>query len=229
MLIYDPHLAIITETWLNSLINDYEIVPPGYQLFRRDRGSRGGGVAIVVKNGIGVTAEDQIDSHESLILKVSFHGHTFFLCAVYRPPDADDSFLFKFHDRMMKLNGKNCIVTGDFNLPAIDWERKQYGLSSSCDSLLDIMFTLNLEQIVKDNTRGNSILDLSLVSEMFSGGVVQVYSGISDHKLISFSWRKSSLKPKVVTQDLIKDFSRANDTAVIDYLDMHLEQTENDP
>lgn len=196
LLLHDPHLCIITETWLHVLIRDDEIVPPGYQLFRRDRGSRGGGVAVVVKHGIEITVTEQIGEHESLILRVSFRGITFFLCAVYRPPDTSDDFLNKLYDHLLKLSGRNLIVTGDFNLPSINWNSLQYGCSTSSDILVDIMYSLNLEQMVKNCTRGNAILDLLFVTEMFSSGSVLVEPGISDHKLISFNWTKQAVENK---------------------------------
>lgn len=39
---HDPHICVVTETWLHDTIQDEEIVPMGYHLHRRDRGSRGG-------------------------------------------------------------------------------------------------------------------------------------------------------------------------------------------
>lgn len=45
-----PSVVIVTETWLNNDIPNDVVVPPGYRVFRWDRNSRGGGVAIVIKN-----------------------------------------------------------------------------------------------------------------------------------------------------------------------------------
>ena len=44
----------LTETWLNNSITDYEVIPNGYQIFRKDRstGKRGGGVLLAVKDSI---------------------------------------------------------------------------------------------------------------------------------------------------------------------------------
>ena len=36
------------ETWLTDLIYDNEVTPPGYLIYRNDRSSRGGGVAVVL-------------------------------------------------------------------------------------------------------------------------------------------------------------------------------------
>nr|CAH7767653.1 unnamed protein product [Callosobruchus chinensis] len=44
------NIAAITETWLNSDIDDSTVSTEGYQLFLSDRGSRGGGVAIYYRS-----------------------------------------------------------------------------------------------------------------------------------------------------------------------------------
>ena len=36
-------IACVTETWLNSEILDFEILPKGYDIYQRDRGHQGGG------------------------------------------------------------------------------------------------------------------------------------------------------------------------------------------
>ena len=47
-----PDIVICTKSWLTPDIYDAEIIPSslGYTMFRRDRGSRGGGVFILVRN-----------------------------------------------------------------------------------------------------------------------------------------------------------------------------------
>lgn len=59
-----------------------------------------------------------------------------------------------------------------------------YGCSTSCDVILDLMFAFSLEQVVKEPTRENSILDLLFVSQKFNKELVQIESGISDHYLL---------------------------------------------
>lgn len=81
-------------------------------------------------------------------------------------------------------------MTGDFNLLSIDWNNMQDGYSVAADSLIDIMLTFHLDQIVRDYTRGNAILDLLFISGKFSSGKVQIEPGISDHDLIYFCWAR---------------------------------------
>lgn len=176
-----------------------------------------------MKHGIDIVTLDQIPDHESLFLKVTFRNATFFLCAVYRAPDADVTFMGKLHDHLLEFKNKNFILTGDFNLPSISWNDLSENSSSSGDILLDIMFALNFEQLVNENTRESSVLDLLFISESFKGGRVVIEPGISDHKMISFSWKKPTVKNKMsLKSSVIKDYKRADDVAIIDYLDEHL-------
>ncbi|EEC05312.1 hypothetical protein IscW_ISCW003636, partial [Ixodes scapularis] len=43
-------VVVVTETWLNEQVTNDEVFPAGYKIFRKDRCSRGGGVAIAVKD-----------------------------------------------------------------------------------------------------------------------------------------------------------------------------------
>lgn len=101
----------------------------------------------------------------------------------------------------MKYRGENLIITGDFNLPQIDWKNWSYGPSISSDLLVDIMLTFSLQQVVRVCTREN-ILDLLLLSEMFSEGMVEIEPGISDPKLISFTSKYTGMMPDKLDKNL---------------------------
>ena len=45
----------MVETWLNSTVLDKELQIDGYNFFRRDRGSRGGGVLMYFKSNFVCT------------------------------------------------------------------------------------------------------------------------------------------------------------------------------
>lgn len=83
---YSPHIVVLTETWLHSGINDEDMFPPSYRVFRRDRSTRGGGVAVLVKENMQAILLRQADGIETISLKVSCWGQSFLLCAVYRAP-----------------------------------------------------------------------------------------------------------------------------------------------
>lgn len=76
LLDFDPHATLITETWLHSDIQDNEVIPPTHKIYRNDRPSRGGGVAIVLKSELGACLLPGIPNHESLWCLVDFYGNS---------------------------------------------------------------------------------------------------------------------------------------------------------
>ena len=50
MLSKEFDIIAISETWLHENIYDNEILPAGYTLFRSDRGTKGGGVMLAIKD-----------------------------------------------------------------------------------------------------------------------------------------------------------------------------------
>lgn len=49
-----PDFFVLSETWLSRNCNDADIGLDGYNVFRADRMSRGGGVAIYAKNYLSI-------------------------------------------------------------------------------------------------------------------------------------------------------------------------------
>lgn len=82
---HNPHVVVVTETWLRTEIADSEIVPPGYGIIRKDRDTRGGGVAIIFKEGIDVVRLKECPETESIWCKLKLNGICCVLGAVYRP------------------------------------------------------------------------------------------------------------------------------------------------
>lgn len=88
---------------------------------------------------------------------------------------------------------------------------------------------MNLQQVVNAPTRGGNILDLLFLSDIFNEGVVEIEKGISDHQLISFtaSMGVSNVRlPREKTE--VRDYHKADDESIIDYLDLHLNIVDSD-
>lgn len=191
LLSHSPHVVVITETWLHGEISDTDLIPPAYKIIRRDRTSRGGGVAIVVKSSVQVILLSQSEDTESLSVKLNIYGHVFVLCAIYRPPDASSDYLLKVRDHISQFNKNKLLVVGDFNLPGVDWDRVTSGACSVLDAnvLFDMMFDHNLVQVVREPTRHgtgvDSLLDLVFLERSFSDYRVSVEPGLSDHDIVA--------------------------------------------
>lgn len=83
---YDPHVVIVTETWLRPEIQDYELFSPGFKIIRNDRENRGGGVAIIIKENIEFVTMNGIPNHESAWCQVKLGTNLVVIGAIYRSP-----------------------------------------------------------------------------------------------------------------------------------------------
>ena len=54
-------LVFVTETWLNKDINDEEILPDGYGIYRKDRQRRAGGVLLAIRSNLFFSVREIID------------------------------------------------------------------------------------------------------------------------------------------------------------------------
>ena len=83
------HLLTFSETWANKEIPDSELEISSYQLFRRDRGSKGGGLLVYARNDVKVLHRPDLDSPtiKSLLIEVCPpKSHSFLVGVFYRPP-----------------------------------------------------------------------------------------------------------------------------------------------
>ena len=93
-------VMFVTETWLNSIISDREILPIGYDIYRTDRllGRPGGGVLIALKQDTFINC-NQISSVsmknlEAFAIECTLPNHTKLLVVCcYSPPDSNDSLI----------------------------------------------------------------------------------------------------------------------------------------
>lgn len=115
---------------------------------RKDRESRGGGVALLFKEDIHFSTMPDVENVEALWCNVHLQHRIAKVGVFYQPPNADCTYLESLFDYMhSNLHGGLIVLAGDFNLPDIDWcsfvpESKPQSI------LLDLMFDFNLEQSV---------------------------------------------------------------------------------
>ena len=78
-------IICITETWLYDSILNTEIFPHNYTIYRRDRGSRGGGVIIAISDNLTSKIVFCHTSLESIAVEVDISPKTLIVC-MYVPP-----------------------------------------------------------------------------------------------------------------------------------------------
>lgn len=227
LLSYDPHIAVISETWLHPDDPDSCLFPPSYTCYRKDRKTRGGGTAVLVKSGVPSYQLPEIDVyHESVLCKCEFLGNQIIVVGLYRPPNAEPDFLLKLYDQLNQYRNHLLLVVGDFNLPCINWETLKCGPTDipNCEIFLDMLLAFNLTQTVLLPTRvtssTSSILDLVLCSSTITDITTEICEGISDHKLVYFtSLLPRQSNPPQYKPITIKQYTSADDVNITNYLE----------
>lgn len=162
----------ITETWLTDRVADAEIQAlfPNHTLYRRDRGSRGGGVMCAVRSTLlPVRLGDPADV-EVLLIHLDKLSVTVAVC--YRPPKNADA-LTTIMKALNNLHGP-LVIVGDFNIPKIAWKRTGNAAASPTSTprkgkvkaFLEQCGKMKLHQWVDEPTRGANTLDLVLTRHL---------------------------------------------------------------
>ena len=193
---------------------DHEIIPSKFNIYCKDRKSRGGGVLVAVSESLQSSIIPSPENLELISVSIT-HRDTIIICTVYYL-----NSLFLYLSNLITLHDHISLV-GDFNFPDINWDTLSGSYLQNPSVIL--FFQNNLSQLVHSPThlKGN-ILDLILTNsdELLSN--VEVipphHSLSSDHYIISF--QLSLLKSVTPRQKprYVFDFPKANLTGLCNFL-----------
>lgn len=181
-------MVVLTETWLNSGIQDAELFDNRYIVYRRDRENsgfhskkNGGGVLIAVTKNLSSKRLQCFESNcEDLWISVEVADddgkpQKMYICAVYLPPPLQKHILSEFFNNANSVIDKNCInnvaFLGDFNMGTISWDFQNSLCQNSnvkCNNslysnmLIDFSLLNDLTQYNNVPNNKNRILDLVL-------------------------------------------------------------------
>uniref|UniRef100_A0A183S9X8 Endo/exonuclease/phosphatase domain-containing protein n=1 Tax=Schistocephalus solidus TaxID=70667 RepID=A0A183S9X8_SCHSO len=120
-----PDVMAFTETWLTTDITDSEISLRGYQHFRKDRPSRGGGVIVYVTRKLTAIADINIPLRNVEVLSVTIsakYSRPLTISVVYRSPyQISDQNLILITELYKASEKEDVLIVGDFDAPGIDW------------------------------------------------------------------------------------------------------------
>ena len=229
----DYDIICITETHLdNNFFNSQLFMSQDKVIYRRDRNLYGGGVLVAIKASIPhrEIACDSGAEVVSICFKLCGDEYCNLTC-YYRPPSNNDlnSFL-SYIDTIKSLHPTNkTLITGDFNLPGINWNKVE--LSTSWRpfyiDFINLLAEHNLEQLIHEPTHiaGNT-LDLLCTDLAFKiENVSVIQPGISDHfmieaKILATQTEKSkSLRPPVKLFHKV-DFAQFSDDLDLVYTEI---------
>ena len=136
--VYVSNFQIIglSETWLSNDILDTEILPTEYIIYRKDRGSRGGGVMLAIKNCLP-SCELQSPPNLELITVSIYLNRTITCCMVYVPPNATAEYHAELVNYLATITSSPSpvLIFGDFNMPDVNWST----LTGSLEHLTDFV------------------------------------------------------------------------------------------
>jgi len=212
---HDFDFIAITETWLSDNIFDNEILPTNYTIYRNDRGSRGGGVLLAVRDNIASKVLPSPTNIEMLTVEVEL-SQTLILCVVYLPPNPNVSLIQSLSSHLCQFDQScNVVILGDFNLPDIVWDTL-CGSTIAAEAFCDTCFENNLSQLISCSTHihGNT-LDLILTNNDDLIDNISVSDTInipikSDHYAITFELSSFQPQPTENISQYVYDFSKAD-------------------
>ncbi len=154
----DMDFLFLSETFLNTSIDDIELAIPGYNLLRADRSGRtdkkgGGGLILYYADCYELCNTSSICSNSLETLWATLKlpkARPIELCGFYRPPDAKyDQSLTEFENqctaRELSLS-HDIVFLGDCN---IDYMSR----STAKTRLVNFLKSMNLDQVIKHPTR----------------------------------------------------------------------------
>lgn len=185
-------------------------------------------MAILLAEDFEAIVLEGIPHHESVWLEIKLPKTSLVLGTVYRSPGAPSSYLENLQQYLDGFATRNCrlVIAGDFNLPGINWTTfsTKSREAIDCQLLLDMAFSHDLTQVVNDSTRENSILDLVFIDGRIDTYNVAIEHGLSDHKLVSVEISIAGALPrKKESFRHVRNFNKADDTSIIDYLSFSLD------
>ncbi|XP_040076195.1 uncharacterized protein LOC115313565 [Ixodes scapularis] len=227
------YVVVKTETLLHSPIPDNDVFAHGFKVFRRNRGSRGVGVALLIRYTISCTLIEHGQDCEKVWTFIRFGFQSMLVGTVYRRPQASiDALqsLFEFLQTETKRFSR-VVMTGDFNLPDINWNYVMpNGICNQFRLLVDIVFSNYISQVVTCPTRVSDgkepLLDLVFISEVVTRSVLGVSfaDGISDHVIVVCDLSAPQDVHNETETKYYCNFKRANDIDIVDFLEVALDR-----
>ena len=214
-----PDILLGTETHLDNSVKDNEFTPKGYRVIRKDRNRMGGGILIMYKDDIQITAVPELNTDcEILWAKICTpNKKPMFICVYYRPNVSDKKSLELF-EKSIKIDptifsNANVIIAGDFNFPSFKMPEMTLKPNAKHPKLhehfLEILEDAGLVQIVDQPTRGENCLDIVLTNVPDLVPRVEILPPLSDHDVVYFEFQTKVTKAKNVIRP-IPLYKRAN-------------------
>ena len=213
----DLDVLAVSETWLNEQVSSSLLIFSGYQVIRQDRTkakrgqktTRGGGLAVLIRDNISVTKlkiSAPVETRmETLWLSASFAGgRSAVIGAAYRPPDGrttEDLEALRHQLLEAISTGGRVYLLGDMNIDLLKPTRPD------TVHYITLLADLSLTQLISEPTHPGhtpSLIDHIVTNDTsrgLIGSVIRAHA--SDHDLIAVEAPMEApmikRKPRVIT------------------------------
>ena len=210
-------ILAINETKLDKGYSDGQFAINGYNLVRRDRDSRGGGVCFYIRDSINFARKSEFEDDflEMIALEIKNPCSSPFLVLTwYRPPNLETQCFDKFRYLLQNIDSKyeEIFILGDLNCNLL---ANPLGAHTLC--LMDLLSEFQLQQVIDKPTRvtpnHKSLIDHVITNathKIINFGVHPL--SISDHNLV-FVVRKQGIprgNPRIIETRNFKRFDKTN-------------------
>lgn len=193
-------VVCISETWLQPHVTDQLISLSNFKIYRNDRNSRGGGVAIYINKSLKsrkIASSSACDTTEYIFIEILNGIDKCLLGCVYKPPDVTslDDTAFENFVASNAANYNHIIIAGDFNFNLLQ-SNKPVNEFKDFLSLYSLS-SVNSSYPTHFTATSATLLDLFLVSNVLS--VLKydqiTFSGFSNHDLIfmCYDWHPKNI------------------------------------
>lgn len=221
---YSLDILGLNETWLSSDVNDHELSLPGYDIIRKDRNRRGGGVCIFVNRNVKYSVIEDVSTEqvESIWIKANFGKDDFDIGVMYRPPSSDTTYYDCMLDQMEKIQSFNnrVILMGDLNF---DYK---FGCDLGSNPVYNMEAMFDMKQLVETPTRttihSSTLIDLILTNcpdNHSSTKVIDV--SLSDHSMVLTELKAFTSHKRGHNEVVFRDFKKFNQILFLQDLQVH--------
>ena len=230
LIYYNISILSLNETWLSTSITNGSLYLPGYKIVRADRPTRGGGIAFLVCNKINCIVENIIMSESLELLHISIEIKSckpISFISVYRPPKCSSItslLLLRNFLNNIQYTTLPLILLGDLN---IDISCKNTAHTQLSELVHDYAFIFTHHKYTRITSHSKTCIDLVISnsqSKNYINDVESIITGLSDHNLLLFKYKKGKLcktphtvtKCRVITTNKLHDFNIHINEFVVD-------------
>ena len=180
---YKIDIIMLAETWLSSDISDGEVAIPHYNLERKDRPTRGGGVAVFYRDTLKMRRRFDLERPdlELLWVELCVNGKTHVMGTAYCPPARPGSYWVTLEENVefaMEGRQESTVVVGDFNVDLAETSPLSVRLQRHFSRLGLVNYVSSPTRVTNQSS---TLIDLFFASEPLHRQCEVLPVDVSDH------------------------------------------------